>query len=130
MRELFNTRVMPGLERNEFTKTLRRSGRPKAENRQSTGTRSEIYDIHDREGKLVAIVHQYTTVTGEVAASGMPDPKYLKIGQFIYNLDPTLDTPGTGSARAPAPASANSAPPPVSAVYPEVGQPDPTENDR
>jgi hypothetical protein len=38
-------------------------------------TRSQIVQYYDRQGDLIALVHQYLRTDGSIGASGKPDPK-------------------------------------------------------
>jgi hypothetical protein len=43
-----------------------------------------------RDGQLMAIVHQYRLPNGELGASGLPDPKWLRDGDRILIVDDKL----------------------------------------
>lgn len=47
-------------------------------------TRSQIITYHDRDGRRVALVHQYIRPDGSIGASGMPDPKELVVEGVLY----------------------------------------------
>jgi len=46
-------------------------------------TRSQIVRYLTREGAQVALVHQYLKPDGNLGASGLPDPKWLVVGETI-----------------------------------------------
>lgn len=47
-----------------------------------------VYYVN-REHQLVALVHQYVRPDGTLAASGLPDPKWLIIDGVRHQLEPT-----------------------------------------
>src|SRR6056297_2659868 len=46
----------------------------------------EISWLEEATGTEVARVHQYITDEGAVGASGLPDPKRIRVGQLLYRL--------------------------------------------
>jgi hypothetical protein len=58
---------------------------------QPPGTRSQMLRYFRRsDGQLMAIVHQYRLTNGELGASGLPDPKWLRDGDRILVLNEKL----------------------------------------
>lgn len=47
-------------------------------------THSQKVSYYDQQGAKIATVHQYLRCTGEVGASGRPDPKYLLHEGTVY----------------------------------------------
>ena len=52
-------------------------------------THSQTMHYYTHEAKLVAIVHQYQRPDGKLGASGLPDPKWLRLSDKIIGLQPT-----------------------------------------
>jgi hypothetical protein len=50
------------------------------------GTISHIVRYFDRDGRVVAIVHEYILPDGSRGGSGRPDPKWVRIGAKAYKL--------------------------------------------
>lgn len=71
----------------EFSEEVVYEGRPRKEANQPTGTRSERVNYVDHNGRYVATVHQYRKPDGTLGASGLPDPKRVRIGNVVYILD-------------------------------------------
>jgi hypothetical protein len=56
-------------------------------------TRSQtVHYVDLREGRVVAVVHQYLREDGSLGASGRPDPKRISQGTTIY----VVELPQTG----------------------------------
>jgi len=51
------------------------------------GTRTQ-YIRYSKGGQWVVEVHQYLRPDGTLGGSGMPDPKRLRMGGFIYTVPP------------------------------------------
>lgn len=88
LRRMFNVgryyeRVLAG----EFQATVVRQNRPRRENRQPPGTRSQTVEYRDADGHLIARVHQYRLRDGSLGASGRPDPLALFHEGIMYILD-------------------------------------------
>src|SRR3972149_12421 len=49
-------------------------------------TRSQIVVYYDQQGQPVALVHQYRRKTGELGASGKPDPKRLFVSGKVIAI--------------------------------------------
>ena len=79
IRKLFNEggyahRVISG----DLSEKLVREGHPSpAKSGEPFCTRSQIVAYLDRNGRQVALVHQYARKDGTIGASGKPDPKKL-----------------------------------------------------
>ena len=54
-------------------------------------TRSQIVRYFDRDGHLIAVVHQIRRPDGSLAGSGKPDPKYLRLESEILRVKRTKD---------------------------------------
>ena len=50
-------------------------------------TRSQSIAYLDRNGRRIAVVHQYVRQDGTLGGSGMPDPKALLVGGVVYYVD-------------------------------------------
>lgn len=55
------------------------------------GSRTQIWHYLSRDGRKVAVVHQYLRPDGFLGAYGRPDPVYLFDGGVEYVRDLTLD---------------------------------------
>jgi hypothetical protein len=51
------------------------------------GTKSQRVAYIGGNGQLVAVVHQYRRPDGSLAASGLPDPKRVVVGDVLYILE-------------------------------------------
>jgi len=80
----FETRAARG----ELTTRVRlRSERPTpAGLGEPPGTVSHILRYFDKDGRVVAIVHEYVLPDGSLGASGQRDPKWVRIGDKAYRL--------------------------------------------
>ncbi len=52
-------------------------------------TRSQTLHYYTHKAELIAIVHQYQRPDGKLGASGLPDPKWLRLSDRIIALQPT-----------------------------------------
>ncbi|MEX2431140.1 MAG: hypothetical protein WD645_04395 [Dehalococcoidia bacterium] len=48
------------------------------------GTRSQLVRYIDADGELLVEVHQYLRPDGSLGASGLPDPKRMRVGDEIW----------------------------------------------
>ncbi|GEM_PF-713289 len=53
-------------------------------------TRSQIRLYSTTDGVIVAVVHRMLKPDGSLGLSGLPDPKWLRVGEVIYVFDPNL----------------------------------------
>jgi len=51
------------------------------------GTLSQVYDLYDRSGVLLATLHEYKRPDGTIGASGMKDPYFLLVNEAPW-IDP------------------------------------------
>jgi hypothetical protein len=79
IRKLFNHgRYLEKLENGELTAVTVRDSHPtSAKAPVPICTRSQLLAYKNEKKKTVALVHQYVLPTGELGASGKPDPKVL-----------------------------------------------------
>lgn len=87
LRRIFNEAgYIDRLHSGEFTEHLLTSGPPDRKLKEPPGTRSERYEWRDRNGRRVAVVHQYVRRDGSLGASGKPDPKRVWLNGTLYVL--------------------------------------------
>ena len=87
--EIFNKHYLPMFQRGDLNITVIRSGTPDTTANQPAGTKSEIWELHTRQGKYIGKVHAYVKRDGTLSASGLPDPKELIHGNKRYVLSKT-----------------------------------------
>jgi hypothetical protein len=51
-------------------------------------TRSQMVGYFDANGRKVVEVHRYVRPDGTIGASGLPDPKRLRVGDILFIVDP------------------------------------------
>jgi len=84
LRQLFNTHLYPRIRRGELAAQVQVSRHPSAPKASVPFcTRSQMLRYVE-SGEVVAIVHQYLKPDGTLGASGLPDPKYVRIGDTAY----------------------------------------------
>jgi hypothetical protein len=71
----------------EFLEEVVYDRKPHPKSGQASGTRSERVNYTDQEGRYMATVHQFKRIDGSLGASGLPDPKRVRIGNTLYILD-------------------------------------------
>ncbi|SRR6266508_4328032 len=87
IRRLFNeARYAERAQTGEFTEQVLYEEEPSHRSRQSRGTRSQRVAWFDTTGGYMATVHQFLRADGSLAASGLPDPKRVRIGSITYVL--------------------------------------------
>lgn len=85
IRQYFNeSQIYKKMASGEYTTYIKRSSHP---NPPPPGepycTHSQIVYYYTKDGRPVAIVHQYLRPNGSIGASGMPDPKRLFLADRI-----------------------------------------------
>jgi len=50
-------------------------------------TRSQMVSYFEQSGRKVAVIHQYRRRDGTLGASGLPDPKWLRVLDEIWIAD-------------------------------------------
>jgi len=98
-RDLFNTHVLPLIERGELLETVLSEGPPNPRHHQTPGTRSQRVAYTDRAGVKIAICHQYKRPDGRLGASGKPDPKLVLHDGALYALPVPVPAPGRKKRR-------------------------------
>jgi hypothetical protein len=88
IRELFNAGQYWERARNgEFTLNyIYNKPAPESAN-QVLGTKSQVIEYINSNGEQIALVHQYLQPNGQLGGSGRPDPKLLREGQILYDID-------------------------------------------
>jgi hypothetical protein len=76
------------LQRGEIVGVVDWERRAPASAGQVPGTVSQRI-FYYRQGKLVAVVHQYIRPDGSLGGSGRPDPKWLRDGNTILKFKAT-----------------------------------------
>ena len=85
IRELCDThRFFERLASGEFSSHIRRDLHAPETSGEPYCTRSQIVAYSNSSGKRVAIFHQYKRQSGELGASGKPDPKQLTVDGINY----------------------------------------------
>lgn len=88
LRRIFNeNRYFERMQEGEFRsrivkQTRRRGGDPRVRN-----AMSQTVEYWDRQGRRVALVHQYRMKDGRLGGSGKPDPKVVVHDDSIYFLE-------------------------------------------
>lgn len=80
-------RVMDGDLREEIQDERHLSRRQASRVSQRYCTSSQVVAYYDRDGRKLAIAHQYLR-NNRIGASGRPDPKWLRVGDQTYALLP------------------------------------------
>ncbi|WP_423918777.1 hypothetical protein [Candidatus Poriferisodalis sp.] len=86
LRAVFNAIVLPRAERGELQELVLSSAQAGPASRQPPGTVSELVGYCEA-GLRVAVAHRFVTPDGEVAASGRPDPKEVRMDGELLVLD-------------------------------------------
>jgi hypothetical protein len=86
LRRMFNNSTIPDLIKSgKLREELIRQGHPSPRGSgQPFCTHSQILSFWNREGKMVALCHQYKRPDGTIGGSGKPDPKRIMIEGTIY----------------------------------------------
>ena len=87
LRHLFNTEVLPKIQRKELLEFVIASWPPSPRANQPPGTQSQRVEYWGtEEGRLVKIatVHRYLRQDGTLGASGLPDPKRVFHDGIVY----------------------------------------------
>jgi len=71
-------------ERGELTEQVKRSRHVADPAHPFSCSHAEVVRLFDGDRK-VAVVHRYRRDDGSLAASGLPDPKFLRIGDVFYS---------------------------------------------
>lgn len=77
--------IQEGILRTEIVRTSHLKN--PAERDEPTCTHSQFVRYSDHNGQWLVEVHRYLRPDGTLGASGMPDPKRLRIGDEIFLLD-------------------------------------------
>jgi len=81
----FYQRMRSGeLRRRVHNPTIHLKGRLARARHEPRCTHSQIVSYYDLDGVKVAVVHQYRRRDGSLGASGLPDPKWLRIDNEIW----------------------------------------------
>jgi hypothetical protein len=84
LRDLFrDSGLQERSQRGELTEQVKRSRHVTDPSHAFYCTNSEVVRLFDGEHK-VAVIHRYRRADGSLAASGLPDPKMIRIGDTIY----------------------------------------------
>jgi hypothetical protein len=87
LREIFNTQVLPRIQRGELLEVVDSSGTPSLKAGQPPGTLSQRVSYWETSGgelRKVAVIHRYLRPDGSLGASGLPDPKRVLHEGVIY----------------------------------------------
>ena len=87
LRDRFNSEILPRIEAGELLEVVRSSGNPNRAANQPPGTTSQRVEYFDAiEGELVLVdtVHRYLLPDGTLGASGLPDPKRIRVDGTVY----------------------------------------------
>ncbi|MCX2728169.1 hypothetical protein OO015_11775 [Thermomicrobium sp. 4228-Ro] len=71
-------------ERGELTELVKRSRHVADPTHLFSCSHAEVVRLFDGDRK-VAVIHRYRRSDGSLAASGLPDPKFLRIDDVVYN---------------------------------------------
>jgi len=87
LREIFNSAVLPRIDRGELLEVVRSEGAPNPRVGEPSGTRSQRVEYWESAGsalRKVATVHRYLRPDGSLGASGLPDPKRVLHEGLLY----------------------------------------------
>ena len=85
LRRRFNEgRYWERAQNGELLEKVEEEGSPSPRVPLPPGTLSQTIAYWDREGRRIAVVHQYLRPDGSLGASGRPDPKCLLEGGTLY----------------------------------------------
>jgi len=87
LRKFFAEEVLPRVEANELIIVVVSRGVPDPEANMPAGTESQMINYLDKKtSELLATAHRYLLLDGNLGASGMPDPKYVRVGDNEYKV--------------------------------------------
>ena len=86
LRAVFNAIILARVERGELDELVLSSAEAAAASQQPPGTVSQLVGYYDA-GRRVAVAHRFVTPDGELAASGKPDPKEVRVDAELLVLD-------------------------------------------
>jgi hypothetical protein len=90
LQRIFNERDYEGrVRRGELTVVVVKDAVPSnPQAREPKGTRSQLIQYRQRDGRTVATAHRYLRPDGNIGASGLPDPKRLYLADRILSVRP------------------------------------------
>lgn len=84
LRRIFRDSGLLGqYQRGQLTEEVKRSRHVDNQQHRLYCTQSEVVRLFDGSRK-VAVIHRYRRADGTLAASGLPDPKMVRIGDEVY----------------------------------------------
>lgn len=87
LKRLFNKHYLKGAQTGEYRTRVLYKGKPAAKYKQPQGTISQRVAYENKDGEQIAVCHRYLQPGGKLGASGMPDPKEVRIGDTLYLLE-------------------------------------------
>jgi hypothetical protein len=85
LRALFNTHYLERFHNGEFSFRVVETGSPDPDTDFPPGTKSQRASLRDKTtGQLIALVHWFRLPTGELGASGDPDPIRVYANGIVY----------------------------------------------
>jgi hypothetical protein len=82
---MFNQQFARRLANGQLRLDLRTTTTPRTTH-EPPDTESNTYNLVDRNGEWMGIVHAYIRSDGSIGASGQYDPKCLVVGRTLYTL--------------------------------------------
>jgi len=86
LRERFNTDIQPHIVSGLYQLNEISSGTPSKASNQPPGTRSVMFEILNQHGRVIAKAHAFVLPNGAYGASGLLDPKHIRVGNTHYSL--------------------------------------------